>query len=234
MIFQKIPTNYFTTSRNLGGPVIVLILILSKFNHLTHESVNLFTNIQANFDPISVLWYKRRRMEKEIKGIHNLSHSMVHYLLTIHKLKEGRGFARVTDIAKELNLTKGSVSTALNSLKKKDLVQEEEDCKFLVLTDAGHMEVHRILSSRTLLFYFLRDFVGVDEATAEFDSCQMEHLLSHETGFKFFEFMKKIACNCENTEQGSLKFKTSLDLCNFNSAKDFLDGQIGDKYLPAN
>ncbi len=31
-----------------------------------------------------------------------LSHSMVHYLLTIHKLKENRGFARVTDIAKDL------------------------------------------------------------------------------------------------------------------------------------
>ena len=37
----------------------------------------------------------------------DLSHSMTHYLLTIHKLKEQRGFARVTDIARELNLTKG-------------------------------------------------------------------------------------------------------------------------------
>ena len=36
----------------------------------------------------------------------DLSHSMTHYLLTIHKLKEQRGFARVTDIARELGLTK--------------------------------------------------------------------------------------------------------------------------------
>ena len=172
-------------------------------------------------------------MEKENFDLHSLSHSMVHYLRMIHKLKEGRGCARVTDIAKELNLTKGSVSTALNGLKKKDLVQEEEDCKFLVLTDAGHEEVHRILSSRTLLFYFLRDFVGVDEKTAELDSCQMEHLLSQETGLKFFEFMKKIACSCDNTDDHP-KFKTSLDLCNFKNAQDFIGGQIGDKYLPAN
>jgi DtxR family Mn-dependent transcriptional regulator len=107
----------------------------------------------------------------------DLSHSMVHYLLTIHKLKEGKGYARVTDIAKELKLTKGSVSTAVNNLKKRDLVTEEEDSKFLLLTDSGHDEVHRILSSRTLLFYFLRDFVGVSEDTAENDSCQMELLL---------------------------------------------------------
>ncbi len=38
-----------------------------------------------------------------------LTHSMAHYLLTIHKLKEEKGYARVTDIAKELGLTKGSV-----------------------------------------------------------------------------------------------------------------------------
>jgi DtxR family Mn-dependent transcriptional regulator len=98
-----------------------------------------------------------------------LSHSMVHYLLTIHKLKENRGFARVTDIAKDLDLTKGSVSTMLNNLKKKGLIQEEDECKFVVLTELGHEEVHRILSSRTLLFYFLRDFVGVDEETANYD-----------------------------------------------------------------
>ena len=62
-------------------------------------------------------------MSKNEKQTHSpesdLSHSMTHYLLTIHKLKEDRGFARVTDIARELNLTKGSVSTAINNLKKK-------------------------------------------------------------------------------------------------------------------
>ena len=31
-----------------------------------------------------------------------LTHSMAHYLLTIHKLKEEKGYARVTDIAKSL------------------------------------------------------------------------------------------------------------------------------------
>lgn len=105
----------------------------------------------------------KERNESANSELQSLSHSMVHYLLTIHKLKEARGFARVTDIAKELELTKGSVSTALNGLKKKELVTEEEDCKFLLLTEKGHDEVHRILSSRTLLYYFLKDFVGVSE-----------------------------------------------------------------------
>ncbi|EQC49568.1 MarR family protein [Bacteriovorax sp. BSW11_IV] len=159
-----------------------------------------------------------------------LSHSMVHYLLTIHKLKEKRGFARVTDIAKDLNLTKGSVSTALNNLKKKGLVEEEEDCKFVILTDLGHEEVHRILSSRTLLFYFLKDFVGVEEGVAERDSCMMEHLMSHETSEKFFEFMKMLACSCKDGKKLP-NFETSLDLCDFKTAEDFMEKQEGDKYL---
>lgn len=165
-----------------------------------------------------------------------LSHSMVHYLLTIHKLKETRGFARVTDIARDLDLTKGSVSTMLNNLKKKGFIEEEEDCKFVVLTSLGHDEVHRILSSRTLLFYFLRDFVGVDALTAEHDSCQMEHLMSPQTSEKFFDFMKRLACTCEELEKkGQLpidfQFKTTLDLCSYSTSDEFIHQQKGDKYL---
>jgi DtxR family Mn-dependent transcriptional regulator len=165
-----------------------------------------------------------------------LSHSMVHYLLTIHKLKENRGFARVTDIARDLDLTKGSVSTMLNNLKKKGLIQEEEDCKFVVLTEQGHEEVHRILSARTLLFYFLRDFVGVDSDTAERDSCQMEHLMSPGTSEKFFNFMKKLACTCENLSQkgelpDTFNFKTTLDLCSYSTPDEFIHQQKGDKHL---
>jgi Mn-dependent DtxR family transcriptional regulator len=164
----------------------------------------------------------------------DLSHSMVHYLLTIHKLKENRGFARVTDIAKDLDLTKGSVSTMLNNLKKKNLIQEEDECKFVVLTDAGHEEVHRILSSRTLLFYFLKDFVGVDEKTAEHDSCQMEHLMSPQTSEKFFTFMKNLACSDVDKNSAlpkSFQFKTTLDLCSFANSEDFIHNQKGDSHL---
>jgi len=170
---------------------------------------------------------------------YEISHSMVHYLLTIHKLKENRGFARVTDIAKDLGLTKGSVSTALNNLKKKNLVAEEDDCKFVILTDFGHKEVHRILSSRTLLFYFLRDFLGVTEDIAAKDSCSMEHLMSGETSEKFFNFMKDLACSCDELKKTNVQtklpeifnFNTALDLCKFNNAAEFIENQEGDDYL---
>jgi Mn-dependent DtxR family transcriptional regulator len=157
---------------------------------------------------------------------HELSHSMVHYLLTIHKLKEVKGYARVTDIARDLNLTKGSVSTAINNLKKRDLV-EEDDSKFLSLSALGHKEVHGILSARTLLFYFFKDVVGVSEDGAHKDSCLIEHLLSDETREKFFNFMK----NVSTQKISSQNLKTSLDLSKYSDHQEFWEDQKGDIYL---
>jgi len=163
-------------------------------------------------------------------GESDLTHSMAHYLLAIHKLKERKGYARVTDIAKELNLTKGSVSTAINNLKKKGLVFEEDDSKFLNLSHLGHEEVHQILSTRTLLYYFLKDFLGVENEVAQNDSCLMEHLMSESTRIKFFQFMKDLSCTCHRTSQDT-RFKTTLDLCSFKNVAQFLETQKGDSYL---
>ncbi len=154
-----------------------------------------------------------------------LTHSMAHYLLTIHKLKEEKGYARVTDIAKELGLTKGSVSTALNNLKKRELVVEDES-KFLSLSELGHDEVHRILSVRTLMYYFLKDILNVEDTVAHKDSCLVEHLLSNETREGLFSFMQKIAKNPK-----TVNLKTNLNIDDFKNHDDFLDAQKGDKYL---
>ena len=48
--------------------------------------------------------------------------------------------------------------------------------------------------------------------------------------------MKDLACTCERLEgKGVLpehfKFKTSLDLCQFNSAAEFVESQEGDTHL---
>lgn len=156
----------------------------------------------------------------------DLTHSMVHYLLAIHKLKEAKGYARVTDIAHEMGLTKGSVSTALTNLKKRELVTEDES-KFLSLSPAGHEAVHGILSSRTLLFYFLKDIIGVDEEIAHKDSCLMEHLMSSETRERFFGFMKTITSD----EIKTAHYSTSFDFTQFEHQHDFEEIQKGDTYL---
>lgn len=158
-----------------------------------------------------------------------LTHSMVHYLMTIHNLKENRGYARVTDIATELSFTKGSVSTAISGLKKRGLVVEDNESKFIDLSEEGHQKVHLLLSSRTLLFHFLKDILGVSEKAASEDSCLMEHLMSDETRKKFFQFMKEMVCDCENEDSSQKavqkKFKTDLELCHFKTPEEFILNQ---------
>jgi len=151
---------------------------------------------------------------------HDLTHSMVHYLFAIHKLKEIHGYARVTDIAKTLNLTKGSVSTALTNLKKKNLVVEDES-RFLSLSEKGHEEVHLILANRTLLFYFFKDVLKVETEVAYKDSCLMEHLMSQETQTALFNFLKAK----KGMDPGS-----TIDLSKFAGISDFQEGQKGDSH----
>ena len=54
-----------------------------------------------------------------------------------------------------------------------------------------------------------------------------------------FNFMKTLACSCEELEKKgqlpkSFQFKTTLDLCSYNSADDFVHQQKGDSHLPDN
>jgi len=171
-------------------------------------------------------------MVSEIEKIHHiadneLTHSMAHYLLAIHKLKESKGYARVTDIAKEMKITKGSVSIALGNLKKKEFIIEDDD-KFLSLSEKGHEQVHLILTSRTLLYYFLKDFLGVSEETSHKDSCLMEHLMSEETRNKFFNFMKKLPLEQKIELFGE---NAHINFDNYANYHDFTNAQEGDKYL---
>lgn len=161
-----------------------------------------------------------------------ITHSVAHYLLTIHRLKEVKGYARVTDVARELNITKGSVSTAMVSLKKKALVKEEEGAKFILLTPEGHKKVHHILSCRILLFYFLKDILGVEKSDAYNESCEMEHLLSYSTQKKLFEFMQLMirGDQQEKFNQIANQIDSKLKLKNYSSFDEFVMEQ--DALLP--
>ena len=121
-----------------------------------------------------------------------ITHSGAHHLLAIQELFQKRGYARVTDIARFLNITSGSASTNLKSLKLKGYV-EEDDNRFLKLSDTGRLIAEAILSRRTTLIMFLTDVLGVSDSQAEIDACKTEHLLSAETTSKMQAFAKKYA-----------------------------------------
>ena len=109
-----------------------------------------------------------------------ISHSMAHYLTTLYTLREKRGYARVSDIAEELDVKKGSVSVQIKHLREKGFVVEDEK-RHLKLTQLGESAALQVLQNRQVFIQFLHDVLGVSEDVAETDACKIEHLLSQES-----------------------------------------------------
>lgn len=120
----------------------------------------------------------------------DITHSAAHHLLTIMELKEKRGYARVTDVAKHLNITTGSASTNLKSLKLKGFIIEDDN-RFLSLSNQGENMAKAILSRNELLREFLTHVLKVHKDQAEVDACKIEHLISAETSAKLQKFLKE-------------------------------------------
>ena len=118
-----------------------------------------------------------------------VTHSAAHHLLSILELTEKRGYARVTDVAKFLEITTGSASTNLKSLKHKGLVVEDDN-RFLSLSPEGKMLAEAILRRRAILQSFFIEILQVSAEQAERDACKTEHLFSRETTNKMVEFAK--------------------------------------------
>jgi Mn-dependent DtxR family transcriptional regulator len=111
---------------------------------------------------------------------HEVSHSVAHYLTTLHDLHAARGYARVSDVARELEVTKGSVSVQMKHLREKGFVTEDEN-RFLQLTPLGESVAREVRYSREVLIQFISNVLGILPEQAETDACKIEHLLSHET-----------------------------------------------------
>jgi DtxR family Mn-dependent transcriptional regulator len=119
-----------------------------------------------------------------------LTHSAAHHLIAIIELREKRGYARVTDVAKHLNITTGSASTNLKSLKGKHLIKEDDN-RFLELTHEGEVLAKAVISRKQIFNKFLVNVLKVSEDQAEIDSCKTEHLLSAEVAKKLSRFTEE-------------------------------------------
>jgi DtxR family Mn-dependent transcriptional regulator len=120
----------------------------------------------------------------------DITHSAAHHLLAIMDLRAKRGYARVTDVAKELNITTGSASTNLKSLKQKGFIVEDDN-KFLILSSEGERLAKAIVVRNELVKEFFEKVLRVSPGQAEIDACKIEHLVSAETTAKLEKFLKE-------------------------------------------
>ena len=91
------------------------------------------------------------------------SNSSEDYLKCILVLKEKKGQVRSIDVARELGVTKPSVSNAMKKLRKENMLTFEE-------IHDKHLLITKVLMR-----------IGVSEQTALKEACMIEHVISEET-----------------------------------------------------
>lgn len=125
-----------------------------------------------------------------MKEKNRLSMSLEDYLEQIYILQETGKAARVTDIALELNLSKPSVNRAMSTLKEYGYLNHEH-YGTIELTEKGRKAAENIYETHKIVKKFLIEFLGVEEDTAEQESCEMSHAISKGTRKRLKKYMKK-------------------------------------------
>ena len=128
-----------------------------------------------------------------------ISHSAAHHLIAIAELLESAGYARVSDVARTLNITRGSASLTLKALKQRGLVVEDEN-KFLRLSSEGQSVAGAVRGKKFLLHSFLHNVLGVGKRTVDEDTCKIEHLVSNDTAERLARFVRFLSSNDPSAE----------------------------------
>ncbi len=118
-----------------------------------------------------------------------LTHSATHHLLAVGEAIEQRGYARVSDIARSLGLTRGSVSVAMRSLKSAGYV-EQDDNRFFVLTDKGRQAIASVLARHEVVEQFLTEVLALPAEQSHRESCRMEYLIEAPTARRLFALVE--------------------------------------------
>jgi DtxR family Mn-dependent transcriptional regulator len=113
------------------------------------------------------------------------------YLKTIYQLIQQKGKARVSYIAKKLNIRPASVTEMIQKLHKKGLVDYERYAPINLTLD-GEGLAKSVCKRHEILKDFLQRVLGIDKKIAAEDACKMEHVIHPETITQLMNFMKFI------------------------------------------
>lgn len=127
----------------------------------------------------------------------NLSASLEDYLEAIFNLAGESNFARSRDIAKQLGVSRASVTGALRVLKKKGLANYKP-YDYVTLTKQGKATATEIAKKHEILKSFFVDILGVDRDIAQQAACKAEHELGSEIIAKLLSFIEFVTYSSKN------------------------------------
>ncbi len=119
-----------------------------------------------------------------------ISPSLEDYLEAVLELAGDDDYARTTDVAAKLGVSKASVNQAMGLLVDRGLISRERYGP-VYLTEDGRNAAQAVCRRHRAIKSFLVSVLGVDESVAEEDACQIEHVVSKETMTGLIDFMER-------------------------------------------
>ncbi len=165
-----------------------------NYTKLTGEVIKMLEEVWKSFDE------------------NNITHSVAHHLMSILELTQAHGYARVSDIARNLDITRGSVSITLRPLKMRGYILQDSN-KFLQLSPEGENLAQAIQSKRKIFIKFFDEVLKVSPVQAEIDACKVEHLISDQTAEKLLSFLRFLFQDNKETHAFLAAFEKHQDGC---------------------
>ncbi len=106
-----------------------------------------------------------------------LSESTEMYLETIFLIQKEHGHAHVVDIAETLNITKSSVTNAMNQLKEDGFVNKES-YGHITLSKKGEVIAKKVYKKHHSISLFLEETLSLSPNEASINACKMEHIIT--------------------------------------------------------
>lgn len=127
------------------------------------------------------------------------------YIEVISNYLDKHDKVRAIDIAKELNVSRASVSEALKRLAERELINYGR-YGAITITKKGEEAAQSVIKRHTLLTKFLCNILGLEETEAADNACKIEHVISENLIKRLDEFVNYNEKHPEFTD----KFKNSL------------------------
>lgn len=123
----------------------------------------------------------------------NLTRSLEKYLYSIYQIIEHKKVARVKDVAEKMKVKSSSVTGALQSLAKRNLVNYVP-YDLITLTSQGEKIAEQICHDHLVIYKFLNKILCLNEHTSQQVSEDIEYSLSKDVLNRLISFLEFIDC----------------------------------------
>ncbi|MFW6040537.1 MAG: metal-dependent transcriptional regulator [Thermoplasmatota archaeon] len=101
------------------------------------------------------------------------------YLETIYEIVADKGYAKVTDVAKDMNLGPSAVTEMFQKLDDKGYIDYKK-YSGVTLTKKGKVVAKNLINEHEIWEEFFRK-IGLDSEIAAEDACRIEHIVNPHT-----------------------------------------------------